>query len=387
MRRAAVSGRDRPILCSMRPPASRIAVVLTVALALITPAADAQRRQPLVAGRTVAEWRDDLSNPQPLVRQAAVEALVQFPDATDAMLAFVTPLISDPDVAVRRTAIRAIGNGSKAARRAMPALWRAWRDDDALVSADAGIALVRLHDDNIRQFRSQLSAPEPRDRARAAAALANAGPAARNAIHALRDHVSDEDGRVRGATLSALMALDATPGTRTASLVGRSLLRELGASPQLDNAEALSRARLALALLARAGRDARDAQRPLQVILWDGPSPLRQSAAQVLGRLRRDGDDALAIAIAAGDAGVRDAALQGLLVERERRRDLKIIVDSLARIAPDADTSRTRAMVEAIGYVGNRDRGIDKAFARVVQLSPAFAPTVASARRRLAIGF
>ena len=371
----------------MRPPASRIAVVLTVALALITPAADAQRRQPLVAGRTVAEWRDDLSNPQPLVRQAAVEALVQFPDATDAMLAFVTPLISDPDVAVRRTAIRAIGNGSKAARRAMPALWRAWRDDDALVSADAGIALVRLGDDNIRQFRSQLSAPEPRDRARAAAALANAGPAARNAIHALRDHVSDEDGRVRGATLSALMALDATPGTRTASLVGRSLSRELGASPQLDNAEALSRARLALALLARAGRDARDAQRPLQVILWDGPSPLRQSAAQVLGRLRRDGDDALAIAIAAGDAGVRDAALQGLLVERERRRDLKIIVDSLTRIAPDADTSRTRAMVEAIGYVGNRDRGIDKAFARVVQLSPAFAPTVASARRRLAIGF
>lgn len=375
----------------MRPPASRIVVVLTVALALITPAADAQRRQPLVAGRTVAEWRDDLSNPQPLVRQAAVEALVQFPGATDAMLASVTPLISDPDVAVRRTAIRAVGNGnsngSKAARRAMPALWRAWRDDDALVSADAGIALVRLGNDNIRQFRSLLSAPEPRDRARAAAALANAGPAARNAIHALRDRVSDEDGRVRGATLSALMALDATPGTRTASLVGRSLSRELGASPQLDNAEALSRARLALALLARAGRDARDAQRPLQVILWDGPSPLRQSAAQVLGRLRRDGDDALAIAIAAGDANVRDAALQGLLVERERRRDLKIIVDSLARIAPDADTSRTRAMVEAIGYVGNRDRGIEKAFARVVQLSPAFAPTVAAARRRLAIGF
>ena len=373
----------------MRPPASRIVVVLTVALALITPAADAQRSQPLVAGRTVAEWRDDLSNPQPLVRQAAVEALVQFSGVTDAMLASVAPLISDPDVAVRRTAIRAVGNGngSKAARRTMPALWRAWRDDDALVSADAGIALVRLSDDNIRQFRKQLSTPEPRDRARAAAALANAGPAARNAIHALRDHVSDEDGRVRGATLSALMALDAAPGTRTASLVGRSLSRELSASPQLDNAEALSRARLALALLARAGRDARDAQRPLQVILWDGPSPLRQSAAQVLGRLRRDGDNALAIAIAAGDAGVRDAALQGLLVERERRRNLKIIVDSLAHIAPDADTSRTRAMVEAIGYVGNRDRGIDKAFARVVQLSPAFAPTIAAARRRLAIGF
>lgn len=362
-------------------------LAIGILLALSAGRGVAQGRPALVAGRTVAEWREDLSNPQPLVRQAAVEALIQFPDAGDAVLGYVTPLISDPDVAVRRTAIRAIGHGSRSARRAMPALWRAWRDDDALVSADAGIALVRLGDDNIGRFRAQLSAAEPRDRARAAAALANAGPAARNAIHALRDHVGDEDGRVRGATLSALMALDATPGSRTASLVGRSLSRELGISPQLDDAESLARARLALALLARAGRDARDARRPLQVILWDGPSPLRQSAAQVLGRLRSDGDKALATAIAAGDGAVRDAALQGLLVERERRRNLNVVVDSLARIDPDADTSRTRVMVEAIGYVANRTRDVDKAFMRVVQLSPGFAPAVAAARRRLAIGF
>jgi HEAT repeat protein len=192
----------------------RFAVLLALCTSTLQPARlQAQERAPLVAGRTQADWRDDLSNPQPLVRQAALEALAQFSDVTSATIVYLTPLIGDPDAAVRRTAIRAIGHGGKAAKRASPALWRAWRDDDPLVSADAGIALISIGDDNIAQFRRRLSVGDARDRARAAAALANAGPAARNAIHALRDHVTDDDPRVRGATLTALAALDETPAT------------------------------------------------------------------------------------------------------------------------------------------------------------------------------
>ena len=362
-------------------------LVALLLVALPSPPVQAQDRTPLVAGRSQADWRDDLSNPQPLVRQAALEALVQFAEVTSATVVYLTPLIGDPDAGVRRTAIRAIGNGGKAARRASPALWRAWRDDDPLVSADAGIALIRVGDANIEEFRRRLSVGEARDRARAAAALANAGPAARHAIHALRDHVTDDDARVRGATLTALAALDETPGSKTATLVARSLGRDLSDSPRLDGADAIARARTALTLLARAGRDARGAQRTLQVILWDGPAPLRQSAAQVLGRIGSDGDKALMLAIAAGDAFVREAAIQGFLADRERRRPLRVLLDSLGQIDPAADTARTRSMVEVLGYVGQKSRALDRALTLVAQRVPTLGPAVTLARRRLSIGF
>ncbi len=349
--------------------------------------ASAQERAPLVAGRPEADWRDDLRNPQPIVRQAALEALVQFADVTSATILYLTPLIGDPDIAVRRTAIRAIGHGGKAAKRAAPALWRAWRDDDPLVSADAGIALVQIGDEHIRAFRDRLGVGDARDRARAAAALANAGVAARPAIHALRSHLGDEDGRVRGATLAALLALDETPGSRTATLVGRSLARELSDSPQLDGAAAVQRAQAALTLLARAGRSAKGAQLPLQLILWDGPAPLRAGAAQVLGKIPGGGDKALSLAVAAGDERVRESALAGLLVERSRRRPLPAVLDSLKRIDPAADTARTRAMIEVLGYVGEKHRDVDRALTRVQQRVPTLAPAIALARRRLSIGF
>jgi HEAT repeats len=369
----------------MRPLASSLCLV---ALTLLRPmAGGAQDRAPLVAGRPEADWRDDLRNPQPVVRQAALEALVQFADVTDATILYLTPLIGDPDVAVRRTAIRAIGHGGKAARRASPALWRAWRDDDPLVSADAGIALVQIGDDNIRQFRQRLGVGDPRDRARAAAALANAGIAARGAIHALRDHVGDDDPRVRGATLTALAAIDETPGGKTATLVGRSLARDLSDSPQLDGSDAIARARTALALLTRAGKHASGARQTLQLLLWDGPAPLRSTAAQVLGRIPGDGDRALSLALAAGDERVRDAALLGLLADRSRRRPLPAVLDSLRSIDPAVDTARTRIFIDALGYVAPRSRDLDRALTRALQRAPSLGSAVALARRRLSIGF
>ncbi|MCC7051800.1 MAG: HEAT repeat domain-containing protein [Gemmatimonadaceae bacterium] len=368
----------------MRP----LAPLLCLSLLLARPVtAAAQDRAPLVGGRPEADWREDLRNPQPIVRQAALEALAQFADVTESTILHLTPLIGDPDVAVRRTAIRAIGHGGRAARRASSALWRAWRDDDPLVAADAGIALVQIGEPNIRLFRERLPTGEPRDRARAAAALANAGPAARGAIHALRDQLGDDDARVRGASLAAIAALDEKPGRTTATLVARSLARDLGDSPQLDAPDAIVRARTALTILARAARDAKQTTPTLQLILWDGPAPLRAHAAQVLGRIPGDGDRALGMAMAAGDASVREAALRGFVAERSRRRALPAVLDSLRRIDPALDTARTRAMVEAIGYVAQRHRDVDRALARVLDKAPALAPQVTLARRRLTIGF
>lgn len=375
----------RPTLRVMRTLlASLLALTLFVAFPTVAPA---QSRAPLVAGRSESDWRDDLSNPQPLVRQAALEALAQFADVTSATVVYLTPLIGDPDINVRRTAIRAVGNGGKPARKASAALWRAWRDDDPLVSADAGIALVRIDDKNIQLFRKRLGVGQPRDQARAAAALANAGPAARTAIHALRDHVSDDDGRVRGATLTALAALDETPGSKTATLVSRSLARELSDSPLLDGADAMARARTALTLLARAGKQAKGARRPLQLILWDGPAPLRQSAAQVLGRIPGEGDKALILAMAAGDALVREAALHGFLVDRERRRALPAVLDSLGQLDPNADTARARSLIEVIGFVSRKEKNLERTLTRVAQRAPSLGPAVSLARRRLSIGF
>ncbi len=376
--------RARPIL----PRMPRLAPLLGLYACLHGPVtAVAQDRSPVVAGRPEADWRDDLRNPQPIVRQAALEALAQFADVTSATILYLIPLVGDPDVAVRRTAIRAIGHGGRAALRAAPALWRAWRDDDALVSADAGIALVQISADHITKFRERLGVGEARDRARAAAALANAGNAARGAIHALREHVGDEDARVRGAVLAALVALDETPGATTATLVGRSLARELSDAPGLDDAESIARVRAALTLLTRAGRDAKGAARPLQLLLWDGPAPLRTAAARVLGKMAGQGDDALTRALAAGELPVREAAMAGLLVGRDRRRSMRLAIDTLKAIDPAKDTARTRTLIEALGYVATPNRDLDRALSRVLSKEPSLAGVIGLARRRLTIGF
>jgi hypothetical protein len=228
---------------------------------------------------------------------------------------------------------------------------------------------------------------QPLMQARAAAALANAGPAGRRAIHALRDRVGDNDPRVRGAALRALDALDARPGRTTATLVGRSLARDLRDAPRLETEDAVARARTALSVLTRAGRDARGAIDPLQQVFWDGPAPFRTTVARLLGTLGRDGDRALMRGLAAGDQAVREAALDGLLIERQRRRALPMVLDTLRHANPSADTLRTRQLIEAMGYVAPRSRDLDRALTRIAEREPALRTDIAIARRRLQIGY
>lgn len=371
----------------MRP----LATTLLLAALFLVPVAPAKAQGSadglLIAGRTEADWREDLQNPQPIVRQAALEALAQFSALSEGTVLGLLPLLGDPDIGVRRTAIRAIGHApARAIRRARPALWRAWHDEDALVSADAGIALVHGGSDAVREFIAVLERGAPRDRARAAAALANGDDDARTAIHPLRDRLADRDPRVRSAALSALDALDATPGKRTATLVGRALARELMDSPELASPDAIARGRLSLLLLARARNDARNAARPLQLILWDGPAPLRPQAAEVLGTIRGVGDDALAAALAGGDAFVREAAMKGLLADRDRRRPMRAIVDTLRAMRVNDDTLRARQLVDALGLVAKRDRHLDRTLSSLLRSAPFLAPAIQVARRRLALG-
>ena len=168
--------------------------------------------------------------------------------------------------------------------------------------------------------------------------------------------------------------------------MGRSLARELSDSPSSTRRRRL-RAQTALALLARSGKQSKGAAMPLQQILWDGPTPLRASAAQVLGYIPGSGDKALGLAMAAGEVRVRDAALLGLLADRQRRRSLPAVHDSLKAIDLVLDTARTRAFVDALGYVGVRSRDLDRTLTRTLQRAPSLAAAIALARRRLTIGF
>jgi HEAT repeat protein len=361
-----------------------VAPALLLALVAAAPLA-AQGDAPLL-GRTVAEWTGDLANPQPVVRQAAAEALARAGREASRAVPALAGLVVDPDVAVRRTAIRTLGALGAVASRSERTLWQAWRDDDALVAADAGIALLAVAPGTASRFRALLDTSDARTRARAAAALSRATPA-RGTIHALRDRLADDDARVRGAALAALDALDATPGATTAARVGDAILRETRTLPLLADGDAAARVQVALRVLARAGRDARGAARALQRLVWDAPPATRTEAARVLGRVPGEGDAALATALAAGGTEVREAALAGLLADRERRRDLGAVTDTLRRMAAPIDSARAADLVTALGYVGRRSRAVERALAEVVQRAPALAAAVQDARRRLALGF
>jgi hypothetical protein len=376
-------------LAARFPRASHVARTLALVAALLAGTvvtATAQAPGASLLGRPVADWIDDLESPQPVVRQGAAEALARAGrDAAPAVPRLVA-LVVDLDPGVRRTAIRTLGALGPLAARSERALWVAWRDDDALVAADAGIALVAVQPATIARFRTLLDSSDARTRGRAAAALARSGRPSRATIHAVRARLADDDARVRGAALAALDALDARPGRATAQRVGDAILRETTTLPLLADVDAAARVQVALRVLARARRDAAPAVRPLQRLLWDGPVTVRDDAARVLGRTGGAGDAALALALAGGDASLRATALAGLLADRERRRDLAPVVDTLRRLPLPIDSARAAALVDALGYVARRSRGVERTLAELQRRAPVLAPHITDARRRLALG-
>jgi HEAT repeat protein len=120
--------------------------VVMIALCLL--AAGCGRKQPLLAhGQPVAHWLQALQDPDPAVRRKAVVALGHVGTADPAALPAVIEAVKDRDAGVRGDAVLALMNLGPDARDAVGALEQACGDRDPRVRSYAEKALKRVRGD------------------------------------------------------------------------------------------------------------------------------------------------------------------------------------------------------------------------------------------------
>jgi HEAT repeat protein len=188
-------------------------------------------------GRTFAEWQEDLRDPAPRGRAAALSALALFGEAAVPRL---VEGLRDPDADVRVSAARGIGQVGREAAEASTALVRALRDGEPRVRFDAAVALGRVGAaarDAVPALARALTDPAGEVRVGAALGLAGMGSAARDAVPALLQALRDGNVVLRMSACWALGSIG--PDGRAAVPALRAALRDHNTSVRTSAASAL----------------------------------------------------------------------------------------------------------------------------------------------------
>jgi HEAT repeat protein len=177
-----------------------------------TPAGQPGKAAP-VALASIDELVAGLKDPNPAKRRLAATGLSRHgPRAVVAVPALVAVLKGDKEPAVRSQAAEALGGIGSSARRAVPDLLNALKDDDALVRETAAEALADIKVDGpkvVPALVALLADADMNVRCAAAHSLGDFGLAAQSAVAELKKvQQQDKHPFVREAAGDALKAID-----------------------------------------------------------------------------------------------------------------------------------------------------------------------------------
>ena len=166
----------------------------------------------LYEGKSASEWAKLLTAEDVATRKRAAYALWKLgPDAGQAALPLVEA-IRDADPYVRATSAKAVERiGSEAVRPVLQELVGEIVDPRPEVSHEAVTLLWRLGPlaaEVVPGFRKGLASEDPVVRANAAAALGNAGDAARSAVREIEKLLADRDEAVRDWSAKSLARIE-----------------------------------------------------------------------------------------------------------------------------------------------------------------------------------
>jgi HEAT repeat protein len=156
---------------------------------------------------------DVLKRDEPLVRQAAVQALVEMPDASESVMPALVSLLGDDDQVVAGRAMQGLAAvGAKAA----PKLAEALEVKETRANAARALAMMGEEADEVADnLAAQLKDEDPEFRRLAIFAVAAVGPKADEAVPELIEALSDQDEEVRTAACYALGKVG--PGAKDAT--------------------------------------------------------------------------------------------------------------------------------------------------------------------------
>src|SRR5579883_219844 len=175
--------------------------------------------------------------------------------------------------------IEYLGQIGAAARTALPSLAKATArtaDIDLAIRQSTELILLGSDSENIDLLTQQLVSRDPSTRLRAAKALGDLGPAAKNAIPALMTILGDPDGDVRRATIAAIRIIQPTekPPEEVIRAIARDM-RDPDPNVRLVAVRTLGRIGLPAAVIA-----------PELSFLRGDPDPdVRRAAAEAYGRI------------------------------------------------------------------------------------------------------
>jgi len=361
--------------------ATAVALATAMALAWVGPAGAASRYVRLLATsagqdtlKNLALWEDErvtdegklfayLSSPNPLVRLRTAEVVGRLQDAAD--VSRLLPLLSDPDLEVRREVVFALGQiASPDAAEDLQTLSARARDEDLALIIEA---LGKIGGRDVSEFLAALL-HDFHAGVRGATALAMARAADPTSLNPLLLAAHDPDPEVVWRVTYALekvpsprvgpqvRPLLASDEARARAFAARTLGKQKDADAVPALAGALADADLGVVVnaaraLGEIGED--DAVHPLGQTLAQHPSHhARRAAATALGAIgSKKGKDYLVQALMDRSPGVRVEAIAALATVLGG--DAAIFCDQALR---DGSRYVRAAAVEAMGAAGAKER-------------------------------
>jgi HEAT repeat protein len=263
-----------------------------------------------------AALRDDERS----VRFAAAEALIQIGTRQAETVPALTEVILEGEERQQQNAAQLLTRIGPPAKSAVPHLIRALRADRPEVRFESALAIAAIDPGEASRVvpalvegldRAGLSAPT-----RAAAALANLGPAARPALPRLLPLLEDKEPRLAICAAAAVARIDPSLAPRASRTIGEFLLAPRRASYSIRAT--------AIQTLRGLGPDARAALPALLFILQDEDGPCLPQAALA----------AVEIDAARADAAV--AFIREALIEDKHGDDVYDLLDELPKLGPKA---------------------------------------------------
>lgn len=170
-----------------------------------------EQSEPMVRGKTLSQWMDQLPAEESKDSQEAMDALAQIGE--EAVVVLGQTLTEAENTRLRSLAADTLGQMGPGALPALKQLGRALDDKDCSVRCHAIEALGKIGPQTVPLLRKALAADHPHTRAGAVDALRNLRPTTEAAMAGLTESLGDADEKVKSAAAAALLDLgpDAVP--------------------------------------------------------------------------------------------------------------------------------------------------------------------------------
>jgi HEAT repeat protein len=289
----------------------------------------------------------------------ALEALIKAgPDEPKALPALATAL-KDPEARVRERAARALGEFGPAAQAAFPTLVELVKGDDAAARKTALAVLDKLGPpgkERLAELKALLDRKAPLEaRQYALTALGKLGGDAVGAVGVLAEAMQDPEAKIRVRAAAALG--DLGPAAREAAPALRAVLRKS------DDVELLN---AALAALTTVGLNAVDDAEAIGRLLENTDAGLRLKGLQTLLQLAPEKLTCAKLLKLAGDG---DADVAKAAEEAVRARPAAVTADDLAALRAALRNDNKAVVVLAVDLLTKAGRQAEKAAADLLPLA------------------